>query len=89
MTTVVPVELADAGLESEVTEGLALVEAGLREAAKARYELLGETSAYLLDAGGKRFRATLVLLAAQFGDPNAPGVVPSAVVVELTHLATL
>ncbi|WP_372347730.1 polyprenyl synthetase family protein [Streptomyces sp. KL116D] len=28
-------------------------------------------------------------LAAQFGDPYAPGIVPSAVVVELTHLATL
>jgi heptaprenyl diphosphate synthase len=30
-----------------------------------------------------------VLLAAQFGDPDAPGVVPAGVVVELTHLATL
>jgi len=30
-----------------------------------------------------------VLLAAQLGDPSAPGVVPAAVVVELTHLATL
>ena len=30
-----------------------------------------------------------MLLAAQFGDPTAPGVVPAAVVVELTHLATL
>ena len=89
MTTVVPVELADAGLESEVTEGLALVEAGLREAAKARYELLGETSAYLLDAGGKRFRATLVLLAAQFGDRHDQRVVPAAVAIELTHEATL
>ena len=31
----------------------------------------------------------MTLLAAQFGDPHAPGIVPSAVVVELTHLATL
>ena len=29
------------------------------------------------------------MLGAQFGDPYAPGVVPAAVVVELTHLATL
>jgi heptaprenyl diphosphate synthase len=29
------------------------------------------------------------MLSAQFGDADAPGVVPSAVVVELTHLATL
>ena len=31
----------------------------------------------------------LLLLAAEFGDPSAPGVVPSALVVELTHVATL
>ena len=42
-----------------------------------------------MDAGGKRFRPLLTLLAAQFGDPEATRVVPSAVVVELTHLATL
>jgi heptaprenyl diphosphate synthase len=31
----------------------------------------------------------LTLLAAQYGDPHAPDVVPAAVVCELTHLATL
>src|SRR5690349_25056190 len=31
----------------------------------------------------------LVLLASHFGDPAAAGVVPAAVVCELTHLATL
>ena len=31
----------------------------------------------------------LVLLAAEFGDRTTPEVVPAAVVVELTHLATL
>ena len=35
------------------------------------------------------FVPLLVLLASQFGDPHAAGVVPAAVVVELTHLATL
>src|SRR5260221_1315520 len=42
-----------------------------------------------MDAGSKRFRATLVLLAAQFGDPHDERVVPAAVAIELTHLATL
>jgi len=42
-----------------------------------------------VDAGGKRFRPLLVLLASHFGDPLADGVLPAAVVVELTHLATL
>ena len=56
---------------------------------KSDYPFVTEASTHLVDAGGKRSRPLLVLLAAQFGDPTAPGVVPSAVVVELTHLATL
>ena len=89
MITVIPVELSDAALAADVVDGLALVEDGLREAARAQHDLLDETSAYLIDAGGKRFRATLVLLAAQFGNPRDPRVVPAAVAIELTHLATL
>jgi heptaprenyl diphosphate synthase len=42
-----------------------------------------------MDAGGKRFRPLLVLLAAETGDPYAEGVLTSACVVELTHLASL
>lgn len=87
--TVIPVELSDAALAADVVDGLALVEDGLRNAARAQYDLLDETAAYLIDAGGKRFRATLVLLAAQFGDPRDDRVVPAAVAIELTHLATL
>jgi heptaprenyl diphosphate synthase len=86
--TVVPVELSDATLAAEVVEGLDLVEDGLRQAAQSQHDLLGQTAAYLI-AGGKRFRATLVLLAAQFGNPRDERVVPAAVAIELTHLATL
>jgi heptaprenyl diphosphate synthase len=46
-------------------------------------------SRHLIAAGGKRFRALLVLLAAQFGDPSDPRVTEAAVAIELTHLATL
>src|SRR5215469_12988909 len=87
--TVVPVELADAALAADVTDGLALVEERLRAAAQAEHDLLDQTSAYLIDAGGKRFRATLVLLAAQFGNSRDERIVPAAVAIELTHLATL
>jgi heptaprenyl diphosphate synthase len=52
-------------------------------------DFVNEAARHLLDAGGKRFRPLLVLLAAEYGDPDAPGVVPAALVVELTHLATL
>jgi geranylgeranyl pyrophosphate synthase len=80
---------ADAALESDLRRGLAAVEDLLRDSVKSEYPFVTETSRHLVDAGGKRFRPLLVLLAAQLGDPQAPGVVPSAVVVELTHLATL
>jgi heptaprenyl diphosphate synthase len=85
----VPMELTDATLASDVVDGLALVEEGLRAAAHAEHDVLAEASAHLSEAGGKRFRPTLVLLAAQFGDPADPRVVQAAVAVELTHLATL
>ncbi len=56
---------------------------------KSDHPLLTDASRHLAEAGGKRFRPMLVLLAAQFGDVDARGVIPSAAVVELTHLATL
>ena len=79
----------DAELERELRAGLVAVEEHLRQSVKSTYPFVTETSLHLVDAGGKRFRPLLVLLAAQFGDAGAPGVVPAAVVVELTHLATL
>ena len=80
---------ADPDLADSLRDGLAAVEVALRNAVKSDYPFVTEASRHLVDAGGKRSRPLLVLLAAQFGDPTAPGVVPSAVVVELTHLATL
>jgi heptaprenyl diphosphate synthase len=80
---------ADPALEVALRTGLAQVEAALHDAVKSDYPFVTEASRHLVDAGGKRSRPLLVLLAAQLGDPAAPGVVPAAVVVELTHLATL
>jgi heptaprenyl diphosphate synthase len=82
-------EFDDAELEATIRTGLDAVESMLRAAVKSDYPFVTETSQHLVSAGGKRFRPLVVLLAAQFGDPTAPGVVPAAVVVELTHLATL
>lgn len=79
----------DSVLSQEVTSGMLAVEDLLREATSGADPFVMEAAQHLLAAGGKRFRPLLVLLAAQFGDPAAPGVVPAAVVVELTHLATL
>ena len=81
--------LPDAELEARLAVGLAQVEKGLLEAVASDDAFVADASRYLVEAGGKRFRPLVVLLAAQFGDPEAWGVVPAGVVVELTHLATL
>ena len=83
------IDFSDPVLEGAVRSGLDAVESMLRASVKSDYPFVTETSQHLVTAGGKRFRPLVVLLAAQFGDPAAPGVVPAAVVVELTHLATL
>ncbi|MFE7644462.1 polyprenyl synthetase family protein [Streptomyces phaeoluteigriseus] len=91
MTVVGPFGLSvrDQALEADVQAGLTAVEEGLLEATKSEVPFITEAAQHLVRAGGKRFRPLLVMLAAQFGDRYAPGIVPSAVVVELTHLATL
>ncbi|KAB8186151.1 polyprenyl synthetase family protein [Microbispora catharanthi] len=86
---VVDIPLVDERLADDLAGGLAAVEKLLRSSVESEDAFVTETSRHLIEAGGKRFRAMLVLLAAQFGNPDAPGVVPGAVVIELTHLATL
>jgi heptaprenyl diphosphate synthase len=87
--TAVPVDFPDSALEAEVLDDLARVEASLIQTAHPDDELFTEASRHSIAAGGKRFRALLVLLAAQFGDPRDPRVIQAAVAIELTHLATL
>jgi heptaprenyl diphosphate synthase len=81
--------VTDPALQGSVNDGLARVEERLREVVVSSHPLLSEAAAHLVEAGGKRFRPLLTLLAAQFGDPGRPQVIDAAVVVELTHLATL
>ena len=89
MITAVPVEFLDSALEAEVLDDLAQVEDALAVTAHPDDELLTEASRHLIAAGGKRFRAMLVLLAARFGDSKDPRVIQAATAIELTHLATL
>ena len=89
MTTAVPVDFPDSALAAEVVDDLARVEASLMETAHPGDDLFTEASRHSIAAGGKRFRALLVLLAAQFGDPKDPRVLQAALAIELTHLATL
>jgi heptaprenyl diphosphate synthase len=79
----------DAVLEKSVRAGVEVVEEALRQAVRSDDEFVGAVAVHLIAAGGKRFRPLLAVLASHFGDPTGAGVVPAAVVVELTHLATL
>jgi heptaprenyl diphosphate synthase len=88
-TAALDLSLAEPALDSMIRKGLAKVEERLREAVHQADPLADDASRHLVSAGGKRVRPMLTLLAAHLGDPGRPEVVEAAVVVELTHLATL
>jgi heptaprenyl diphosphate synthase len=79
----------DPVLEAEIRKRLDEVEQQLAGSVVTDTPLVSEAGGYLLSAGGKRFRPMLVLLGGHFGDPADPRLIPLAVAVELTHLATL
>ncbi|MFE9001275.1 polyprenyl synthetase family protein [Streptomyces sp. NPDC007875] len=78
----------DRALADGLRAAQAAVDEGLLKATKSDVPFITEAARELTRTAGRRLRPLLVLLAARFGDPGAPGVVPAAVVVELTHLAT-
>lgn len=79
----------DQALLKKLEAGLELVEARLIEATTHTDPVAKDAARHLVDAGGKRIRPVLVLLAAQLGNPDKTEVIDSAVVAEITHLATL
>src|SRR6266581_3601623 len=90
MRRVIPgLESSDSPLELEIAARLDRVEEELEKAVAADSDLLSATARYLLQAGGKRFRPMLVLLAGYFGDPSDPRLIQGAAAIELTHVATL
>lgn len=88
---------ADDGVAQSLDDGLERVEAALREAVRHPDGYITAASTHLVHAGGKRLRPLLALLAGQLGPsrgaagavPASEEVVRAAVVVELTHLASL
>jgi heptaprenyl diphosphate synthase len=88
-TAIRDLQAPDPALEAAIRARLEEVEEALREAASSEDPLVADPARYLLAAGGKRFRPMLLLLAGHFGDPQEPRLVPGAVAVELTHVATL
>ena len=85
----VPAELISPELADLVTERLTATEELLKQTCKAEIEFINEMTTHLMAAGGKRFRPLITILAATLGDASKIEVIKAAVVIELTHLATL
>ena len=79
----------DADLERQLSSGLSQVEELLSSHIQGDYPLVVETSRHLVEAGGKRFRPLITLIASHFGNGQSRQVIEAAVVCELTHVATL
>ena len=78
----------DVSLSEELTSTLEVVEEKLMAATHSTDPFISEVAGHLAAAGGKRFRPLLVAMSSQLGHATEQ-VVDAAVVVELTHLATL
>ena len=70
-------------------QGLERVEQRLTETLQFTDPIADAVGRYLKEAGGKRVRPMLLLLAAQLGDDSSDQVIDAAAVVEITHLASL
>jgi heptaprenyl diphosphate synthase len=81
--------VVDAELGARLRARMDEVEVALAGHVQSEAGFVTEAARHLLDAGGRRFRPLLVLLAAETGDATRDGVLTSACVVELTHLASL
>lgn len=82
--------VTDAALEARLRARMTDVEKALASHVLGSARFVSEAASHLMEAGGKRFRPLLVLLAAEVGErPEAPEVEVAACVVELTHLASL
>ncbi|WP_315260667.1 polyprenyl synthetase family protein, partial [Rothia mucilaginosa] len=80
---------ADPKLGPQILSSLARIEERLAEAIAQTDHLADVASRHLLSAGGKRVRPLLALLSAAVDGEINDEVIEAAVVVELTHLATL
>ena len=79
----------DDALDARLRAQLTRVEERLDREIRSEAGFVTEAARHLLNAGGKRFRPALVLLAAEAGDATREGVLTAACIVELTHLASL
>ncbi len=81
--------VSDKALIADLETRMAIVEKRIAEATSHTEPLVNEMSSHLSAAGGKRLRPVLTLLTSHLGNSNEEEVLDAAVVMEITHLATL
>jgi len=85
--------LTDEAFEQWIAEHNERVGVRVKQALRTPYSFVEEVATYLVDAGGKLFRPALVFAAGglglESGCVNEESLVSAAVVVELTHVASL
>jgi heptaprenyl diphosphate synthase len=81
--------VSDKALIADLEARMAIVEKRIAEATSHTESLVNKMSSHLSAAGGKRLRPVLTLLTSHLGDPTEQEVLDAAVVMEITHLATL
>lgn len=84
-----PSDLISPALEELVSDQLVATEALLAKTCESDIPFINEMTTHLVNAGGKRFRPLITILSATLGDARKPEIIKAAVVIELTHLATL
>jgi heptaprenyl diphosphate synthase len=89
VTSSLALPILDADLEARLRARMDEVESALLAHVRSEAAFITEAAQHLMQAGGKRFRPLLVLLAGETADPTGDGVLTAACVVELTHLASL
>jgi heptaprenyl diphosphate synthase len=82
-------DLGSTELTGVIEQRLDAIEVQLLKQCHSDVPLIDDMTTHLVKAGGKRFRPLITVLSATLGDVHKPEVVKAAVVVELTHLATL
>ncbi|ALP49255.1 polyprenyl synthetase family protein [Corynebacterium glutamicum] len=84
------VEFGDPELTARINDAMVQVEELLHTELSSGEDFLVDIVMHLTRAGGKRFRPMFALLASEFGEKSlSENVIKAAVVVEITHLATL
>lgn len=83
------VRLRDARLKAAVESELNAIEQLLQVSVHSSFPFVTDAATHLVNAGGKRFRPLLTVLASHLGSGPNDDVRKAAVVCELTHVATL